>query len=43
MLPIVSGIKGPPTETASWVLDDALIKILPNLPHLLLDILEEIN
>ena len=40
--PIVSGVKGP-TETASWVLNEALKMILPNLPHLLLDTLEAIN
>ena len=40
--PIVSGVKGP-TETASWVLNEALKMVLPNLPHLLLDTLEAIN
>ena len=39
---IVSGVKGP-TETASWVLNEALKIILSNLPHLLLDTLEAID
>ena len=39
---IFTGIKGL-TDTASWIMDEALKKILPNIPNLLLDTLEELT